>query len=160
MKFFKTGMLAFIVTLFLITGAMAGDGSWTNNAVKSYSNYNEIIRFTCTVDSLDTLTSSAFQLGKYDHLSWTSLPFSLTYQATSTAGTPKLTIYVQGSMDGTTYAAVDTICTDYVAETLTKTTLDLNNIKYAYYKIIVYGVALNNSDTAFDMRLLLYQANY
>lgn len=156
----KAFRLIFLTLAVLILQAYAGDGTWTRNAMRSSQPYGDTYRFTCTVDSIDTLTSSAFKLGKYDGVSWTTLPFWVQYTATSAAGSPKLTGYVQGSMDGTNWNAVDTLFTDATSETRTVTSYDFNNKKFPQYRILIYGVALNRSDTTLDLWLNAYQEQY
>lgn len=168
--------------LLLFPGLMlAGDGTWATNgnAYKIPHYPGEIKYFECTVDSVDTLTSNYFSLGKWDAVYWgtpqdtvpkgyivagdTSYyadqqrsPFKLQYQASSTLGSPKITGYVQGSFDLTNWVNVDTLFTDLTSESLTRADLDLNNEKYPWYRVVIYGVALNRSDTTFIMRWYCY----
>ena len=167
-----------IIFLMVAQMASAGDGEWTSNATRSGSTvYGDVIRFTCTVDSVDTLTSASFTLGKYDNAYWGTprdtvgnldstlaanlgKPFRLQYTATSVLAAPKLTGYVQGSFDGTNWDAVDTLFTDFVSESRTVANYDLNNRKYPFYRVVIYGVALNRSDTVFDMYWWCYTEEY
>lgn len=158
----------FAVLLFFCEYSFAGDGTFTRNAQK-YSNPGLRLRFTCTVDSLDTLTSNTFDLEKFQNANWGAatdtaqvgqLPFKVQYQATSTLGAPRLTAYVQASMDGTNWFNVDTLFSDFTSESITRADLDLNNQKYPYYRLLIYGITgspPNRSDTIFDLYFYAYQ---
>jgi hypothetical protein len=183
-KFNFSFILFFILLAFT---AWAGDGEWSNNARKDSQPYGEIFRFTCTVDSIDTLTSATFKLGKYDNVYWGSnrdtvstmdtlasgafltiadkgghvgRPFWIQYQATSAAGSPKITGYIEGSFDGSNWDPVDTLFTDLTSETRTVAQLNFNNKKYPQYRMKIFGVALNRSDTVFNAYLYAYQEEY
>lgn len=184
--------------LTMLTALYAGDGEWSRNGVRTALTNGEIIRFTCTVDSVDTLTSNPFHLGKYDHLYWGTPydtmtvrntrsifadtngvlidttysapnytlfrkdrhPFKVQYQLTSAAGAPKMTAYVQASIDKTNWFNVDTLFSNVTSESITRIDVDLNNEKWPYYRLAVYGVALNRSDAIFDARFFAYQEVY
>ncbi len=151
------------------TDAYAGDGTWTVNGKRDRLTQGEMLRFTATVDSVDTLTSNVFHLDKYDHVYWGKatdattkeiFPFRIQYQASSAAGSPKLTAYVQASFDKANWFNADTVFADLTSETLTRADLDLNNVKAPYYRILLYGVALNRKDTVFDIDWWCYQEVY
>jgi len=155
------GLIVFLALVLVLSAELfAGDGTWSRNVQKQSTVYGQTWRFTCTVDSLDTLTSSSFTLGKFDAVSWTTMPFSLEYLLTSVLGTAKITGYVQGSFDGSNWHAVDTLFTDFTTETRTRATIDLNNHKRPYYRVIIYGVALNRPDTVLDLYWYAYQESY
>ena len=139
----------------------AGDGTWTNNAVESYKGYNLEIKFECSVDTTDTLTSNAFRLSKFDNVNWTSFPFTVHTLVSSTLGSPKVSVYIEGyePINGT-WAVIDTLFEDRTAETVLTSTVDLNNTKREQYRFVIYGVALNRSDTLFKSRMLCYQEEY
>lgn len=154
-----------LLFLLVLSALVFAQGSWTANAKRTGQPFGDVYRFTCTVDSVDTLTSFVFKLGRYDHVYWGTpadttnieYPFRIQYTATSTLGSPKLTGYVQGSFDGSNWDAVDTLFTNLTSESRTVADLDLNNKKYPQYRVVVYGVAPNRSDTVFDMFLYCYQ---
>ena len=141
-------------------------GSWTNDAVKVTGFEGEkqgsMLTFTCSVDSVDTLTSSTFSLAKYDGYKelYSSQEVSIetpyAYIATSAAGSPKITCYIQGSYDESNWFVVDTLCTDLTSETLAKSTAQLFRYHVPYYRAIVYGIALCRSDAVFDFRFYFY----
>ena len=161
MKGFKILAMTFLLTtIFLVSGLFAGDGAWSVNARESLQPYGSLFHFTCTVDSLDTLTSSNFKLGKYDNVAWASLPFAYQIKVSSVLGGVKVTAYLQGSFDGTNWANVDTLVSAYTTETLATGTRYLNDLKRPIYRLLIYGVALNSPDTIFDWYLWAYQETY
>ncbi len=117
---------------------------------------NHLVTFSTEVDSVDTLVSDTFTLTLYDNDSFSSYPIKCWSQATSTLGSPKLTAYVQGSWDKSTYTNVDTIFSASTSEAVALVDLDLNGNVYPYYRIYLLGVALNRSDTELDIKWLLY----
>ncbi len=190
MKKLTTFILILMISIFTVP-AFAGDGTWSNDAVKvtgfAGEKQGRMLTFTCTVDSVDTLTSSTFSLAKYDSYKELYSSFTLdgdtvhygtaftdtlksvdvlfseisietpyAYIATSVLGSPKLTTYIQGSYDESNWFNVDTLCTDLTGETLVKETAQLFRYHVPYYRAIVYGVALNRSDTVFDFRFYFY----
>lgn len=176
-------MSAFFATLLLVFVALplfAGDGTWSRDALvtKFYESDGQTIRFTCEVDSVDTLTSSAFNLREYDKPYWgprmyrmkptggaidttfnlEDKPFSYRLSTTSALGAPKITAYLYGSFfKDTLFTVIDTLCTDRVSETASNSTIDLNNQKYPWYQLKVYGIALCRTDAIFDWVLYCYQ---
>lgn len=168
---FAAAMLAFSAI-----PLQAGDGTWSVDAVKTpfWETGGDLIRFTCTVDSVDTLTSAVFNVRKYDGAYWgpstgtetdktdttfvPAQPFAYRLSTTSVKGAPKVTAYIEGSFFvDTLFAVVDTLCTDRTSETASISTIDLNNKKYPYYRLVVYGVALCRDDAIFDLVLYAYQ---
>ncbi|OGC07097.1 hypothetical protein A2V82_12085 [candidate division KSB1 bacterium RBG_16_48_16] len=150
-------MILLTVLLLSLNVSFAGDGVVSINALKVPVYPGEILKFVCTVDSVDTLVSGAFTLGKYDGVSWASFPFRCTIQDSSVLGSPKLTTYIQGSTDAVHWTDVDTLFAAYTSEVRADSLYDFNNRKYPYYRILTYGVALNRSDTTQDLRFWLYQ---
>mgnify|MGYP000729630150 CR=1 FL=1 len=160
--------ISFFMILMLISVLTFASGSWTNNAVKitgfAGEKQGSMLIFTCSVDSVDTLTSGTFSLAKYDGNYFTvdtagtshfqEVPYA--YIATSALGSPKLTCYIQGSYDQSNWFNVDTLCTDLTSESLAIGTAQLFRYHVPYYRTIVYGVALNRSDTVFDFRFYLF----
>ncbi|MDD5061479.1 MAG: hypothetical protein PHN44_04250 [Candidatus Marinimicrobia bacterium] len=154
-------MLVFVIPAF-------SQGSWSNDAVTvtgfAGENQGRMITFTCTVDSVDTLTSKTFSLAKYDGNFYTvdtagaahfqDVPYA--YIASSAAGAPKLTTYLMGSYDETNWFKVDSLYVADTGETLKTGVVSLFNYHVPYYRAVVYGVALNRSDTILDFRFYLY----
>src|SRR4030067_2113445 len=101
-------MILLTVLLLSLNVSFAGDGVVSINALKVPVYPGEILKFVCTVDSVDTLTSGTFTLGKYDAVNWTSFPFRCMISDSSVLGSPKITTYIQGSMDATNWVDVDT----------------------------------------------------
>lgn len=171
MKKIVSFLLLSMLLLALSVPGLAGDGTWSNDAKLSTGFAGEkqgaMRIFTCIVDSVDTLTSETFSLARYDGYAvhadsatglgqWIRPEVPAGWLATSSAGTPKVTAYVQGSYDESNWFNVDTVATDLTAETLQKGTLQLLRYLVPYYRVVVYGVATNNPDTVFDLRLYLY----
>ena len=63
-------LLALLAIMLVFTAPGFSQGSWSNDAtvVTGFAGENQgrMIVFTCTVDSVDTLTSETFSLAKYD----------------------------------------------------------------------------------------------
>jgi hypothetical protein len=167
----------FAILLFLFEWSYAGDGTFTRNAQRQ-KNPGEIIRFTCTVDSLDTLTSNRFDLEKYQNSYWgvtldstrlddtydwynpIRFPFKVQYQALSAVAAPRVTAYIQGSVDGTNWFNVDTLFSDFTSEAITRADINLNNQKVPWYRLLLYGITgspPNRADTIFDLFIYAYQ---
>ena len=148
MKFRNSFPIGFIALILSIACAsFAGDGTWSNNAEVIEHYPGAIIYFKCTVDSIDTLTSRSFTLSRWDGANFSTSPIWYQRTLNSAAGTPKITTYIQGSFDGSTWVAVDTLGSAVTTESTTQGSIDLNNKKFPYYRFIDYGVALNHSDT-------------
>lgn len=150
---FKAFML-FCLALFAFVSASAQ----VTTSKSSWGIYDEILTISYSeIDSIDTDTSASFTLAKFNNVSFSDMPIKVQYQAVSTLGTPKLTVYIDGSFDGTNWVRVDTLVTDLTSEAVTQADLDLNNQKYPYYRQTASGVASNHSDTTFYTKWYLYQ---
>lgn len=150
-----------VVALLLAFGlGFAGDGAYSINANETYRGYNLDIEFYCTVDSVDTLTSNSFRLSKFDHVSWATYPFIFDTKLTSAKGSPKCTLYIQGYTPRTGWATIDTVFSANTSESAAVYEVNLNNKKREKYRLLLYGVALNRSDTTFRANLLGYQETY
>jgi len=144
-------------TILILLLAVASFGFAADfNAVFQPIGENHLITFTTSVDSVDTLVSSDFTLTLYDDGGFSSYPVKCWSKATSTLGSPKLTAYVQGSWDQSTYTNIDTIFSASTSETAALVDLDMNGALYPYYRIYLLGVALNRSDTELTIKWLLY----
>lgn len=172
-----------ILLVMIMALAALASGSFTVNAVKETGFGSDQWHWTATVDSIDTLSSYSFQLNDYLDAYWGSpmdtvtvvdtsanwtmpkshfmglipKPFRYQLNCASVGGSVKLTIYIDGSLDGTNWHRVDTLATNYATETPSTGTVNLNNGKFHYYRIYILGVATNGSDTTFDLRLFGWQ---
>jgi len=91
--------------------------------------------YTTIADSAtasDTITVTYAVTHTYTQ-SFQPVPFA--YLFTSAAGTPLTSIFLDGSMDGTNWTVCDTIASSATAETLTYSTIDLNNQRWAVYRL-------------------------
>lgn len=130
--------LAFLLIAILAFGLIAGDGTWTRNAVKN--SMGDKVYFTCTVDSVDTLESNWFELSEYDGVDWSTYPLNYSLKMNAAENdTPLVTGYVYGTNDGTNEFIVDTLFTRDSLETTRPQKADFNSIKADRYKIILYG---------------------
>jgi hypothetical protein len=117
---------------------IAGDGTWTRNAVKS--DMGDKIYFTCTVDSIDTLESNSFDLGDFDGYSWSTYPLNYSiYMNSADNDTPLVDCFIYGTNDGSNWFTVDTLFESDSLETVRSQTADFNDIKADKYKMIIYG---------------------
>lgn len=130
--------LPFLLIFIFAFMAIAGDGTWTRNAVKS--SMGDKIYFTCTVDSIDTLESNWFDLDEYDGVDWSSYPLNYSlYMNSAATDTPLVDCFVYGTNDGTNEFIVDTLFADDSLETVRPKNADFNSIKADKYKLIIYG---------------------
>lgn len=150
-------MMICVALLLMISIPVFASGAWTSNAVWAKSGEDQTLTFTCSVDSVDTLTSNSFRLDKYNSDSWTTYPIPYQVYNTSVLGAPKLTVYIQGSNDGTNFFAVDTLFSDDVTETVRYFTANLNNKKAVVFRMAVYGIALCRSDALMRIIFHLYR---
>jgi len=126
----------------------------------------EILTFVVTSDSATTDTSVAFNLGKYDHISWVTYPFRYRVQMISSpADSYAVMWYVDGSMDGTTWTIADTITADTLettGTTLLNATTDFNNVKWPYYRLRIQDARIAGTatpDMTVTIKLWCYQDN-
>jgi len=145
-----------LMTLMLLCTLSFASGAWITNAVFANVADGKTLTFACTVDSIDTLTSNVFSLGKYNDLSWSTYPIPYQLYNVSAAGQPMLTAYVQGSNDNINWFVVDTLFSTDSLETVRYKTADFNNYKAVLYKLIIYGVTGCGSDTVVDMIFYFY----
>lgn len=153
----------FLFVLFLMVSlsglAHAQSGSYTRDAVFQPRFPGETLRFTCALDSIDADTSRSFSLAKYDAAIRAGAPIFAQRTFTSAAGGVKISTYIDGSFDGTTWTAVDTLATDVTSESVTNVTIDMNYSAkpvFPYYRLRNAGVALNRSDSVADWIFYLY----
>lgn len=140
--------------------AMAQTGTYTKDAVFAGNYPGETVRFTCALDSIDADTSRTFSLGRYDSHSFSDAPIWVQRKITSAAGKPYVTVYIDGTIDGTNWFACDTLVTADSTETAGLIQLNLNNKKFTGYRMrangVQYGSGKNRSDTIFDTIWYLY----
>jgi hypothetical protein len=152
-------MRKFITFLFVVlfaVGVFAGDIA-TSSTAADYG--GKIINFTVAdLDSAENDTSAYFQFQQYDHVSWTTYPFRYQIDASSdpNSGTLKMTFYIQGSLDGTNWAAVDTIA-NVATYGVSSGTINFNNLKYQYYRMYVDDVRSTTcADTVQDAAVKIW----
>ena len=95
--------------------------------------------------------SQWFSLTGQDAFSWYTYPWRINITATvPTTGNRKIVLYLQGSMDKTNTANLDTLkSTDSLLTTTPyNTTTDFNNFKYPYYRWY-YDAQTGNSDSVY-----------
>jgi len=73
------------------------------------------------------------------------MPFPVGYIAGPTG--PKISVFVDGSFDNSSWVVCDTLAENIAATTLTYTTMDMNNKRYPYYRMRFDGIATNPSDS-------------
>lgn len=156
-KFLGIFLLFFLPLFFSMTVNSYGQaGAYSKDAKFSPTYPGETVEFQCNVDSLGADTSRTFTLAKYDGVSWTDHPISTFRLLTSAAGTPKISTYIDGSFDGSTWFVVDTLGTDITSESATKSTTSLKNLKYPYYRMRNKGGAANRRDSIIKWIWYLY----
>ncbi len=126
--------ITFLFVVLCAAGLFAGDIA-TSSTSADYG--GKIVTFTVAgLDSAENDTSGYFQFHQYDHVSWTTYPFRYQVSSSSTPanGTLKTTYYIQGSLDGTTWTAVDTIA-NVATYGVAGGTINFNNLKFQYYRL-------------------------
>lgn len=156
MKKFLSILMVFLMA---VTFVFAGDGTWSIDASKRehVPAQGEVITFACSVDSIDTLTSRTFSMTEFDGMAdstFSEVP--MAYKVSSSAGTPKVTVYIQGSYDDENYFSIDTIATDQTAETLQKGFVDVFKYIVPYHQVVIEGIETSRADTEFKMWLYPY----
>lgn len=63
------------------------------------------------------------------------LPVPFAYILTAAVGTPLMSIWIDDSMDASNWILCDTIAASATAETLVYETIDLNDERWAYYRL-------------------------
>lgn len=149
----------FFVIALLATGLQAQSGAYTADAVFTPHYPGYTVRFTCALDSVDVDTSRTFSFASSDAAIQAGAPIYAQRSIVSASGTPKVSTYIDGSYDGSTWFACDTLGTDVTSETTASVTVDLNvSAKgvFPWYRMRNVGVATNNPDTIADWILYLY----
>lgn len=127
-------LITFLFVVLFAVGLFAGDIA-TSSAAADYG--GKIVTFTVAgLDSAENDTSAYFQFHQYDHVSWVTFPFRYQINSSSTPvnATLKTTYYIQGSIDGTTWTAVDTIA-NVATYGAASGTINFNNLKFPYYRM-------------------------
>lgn len=111
-----------------------------------------LVMYSTSVDSADTVYTKPFQ---YFSPNYYTYPVTYTKLLTSAADKPHITTTVEGSNNGTSWYAVDTIAAvGDSAETYQSGELDLNNRGYWYYRIKHIGLSTNRSDATAVVHLV------
>lgn len=118
------------------------------------SNVNNLFTFRVLVDSVGSTTTNSFTLAPYDAESFVTYPVSYGKMITS-AGMPRVSVYVDGSYGFSTWATVDTLFTSDSLTTFASGTFDLSNKHFPYYRLRVIGTAGNRKDAV--LNLVLYK---
>jgi len=153
---------AFLFTLFAVIEPaemtlFAQSGAYSNDASFSPMYPGEKLRFTCQPDSVAKDTSRAFSIGKYVHETRTLSTHPIYAQRTisSVLGAVKVTTFIDGSFNGTTWFACDTLGTDVATETATVVTIDLNDKRFPFYRMRSNNIATGRPDTICDWILYM-----
>lgn len=143
----KRQLMAFITALAILATVFGGAfGAVEITLVKSYDVGAQLWTWTATLDSVANDTSATFSLSNYDHVNWTNFPFSYFIQASTTGDSVNVTTYIEGSFEGTTWTAVDTIAA-ITSETAATGTIDFNNVKRPLYRMRQVDLAKLEEDT-------------
>lgn len=158
LRHFLTLAVALLVAFASSVQAQNGDGDFTTDAVPSLVPSGELLTFVCPLDSVDLDTSKAFSLGRYDYGIRAGQSISVERVITS-AGTPKITTYIDKSFDKTNWLACDTIGTDVTSKTRTVIQVDLNASTAGsapWYRMRAIGVATNTHDSIIYYKFYLH----
>lgn len=154
-------LYTFLFVLLFALGLFAGDIA-TSSTAADYG--GKIVTLTVAgLDSAENDTSGYFQFHQYDHVSWTTYPFRYQISSSSTPvnATLKTTYYVQGTLDGTTWTAVDTIA-NVATYGVASGTINFNNLKFQYYRLYADDVRTTTcADTVQNatLKFWAYQEN-
>lgn len=129
------------------------NAQYTTNAQVTDLKNGKVITFVIAAPDTGAAVvynSNSFSLNNYDNDSWATTPLNFIYKLTSAVGTPKISCYVQGSADASTWPAagtyIDTLLSSATSETLTRATADFNDLKYPYYRLVIKAIKTANID--------------
>ena len=157
----KTLLILAIALAIVSLGSSQALAQFTTDA-KVYQADNgksEAILFVASVDSLSDYTSKAFYLDDYDAESFFSYPLSYGV-ILSSAGTPHVFLYIQGTIGDGNWFTVDTVAANDSIKTYATGTLDLNNKKCFAYRVYADGITGNRLDTQLTFSLFVYRKEY
>lgn len=146
----------FLPLLLLLLPVLLSGQVLTNGYAQTPVAKGTLYNFQVRVDSLGTYTTSPFSLGGLDKESFVTYP--VHYAKTITGPyKPRVSCVVQGAMSTTTgYTAVDTVALADSTKTLATGTLDLNDKKFPFYRLYIYGATGNRKDTTSLYSIDLY----
>lgn len=147
--------LMVIITIFCIIDANA-QFDQKGNAYETKIGTAKLIKFSGKIDSLSTLSSNPFNLNGYN-TDYYSYPLSAQKLFTSTSGTPKVKVIIQGTFNGSTYTNIDTIGVADSVESVVKANYDMNGAIYPQYRLTITGATNNRRDTLFEIYLYAYK---
>lgn len=147
MKHF-TSLFAFLTVLALAFAATAPAQVTTTLSFPNVTS-RPLMTFHAAIDSVDTLTSSSFGLYEFDAGSLVDHPLSYG-RLISSAGTPRVSVFLDGSFGLNTWVAADTLMTTDSVKTFGTGVIELYK-KYPKYRLRILGTAGNRSDTELDL---------
>lgn len=163
MKFKKFLPLLVVLAVFALLNIAATVSVTTENLTYA----GRVYVVTTTLDSADVDTSWGIDLSTYQHANWTTEPFRYEFVVDASvdrADTVNLGCYIDGTVNNTDWYRVDTLWT-LVASGFGDTTLtgtaNFNGHKYPKYRVWIYDLAKEGSDTTYSVinRLWAYQRN-
>lgn len=119
-----------------------------------------VYSFTCDVDTNTSDTSLAFTPDGYIGEALTTYPITYGIKHSSTNGVSAMKVFVESSLDGAYWVRSDTLLgTSAVdsTETYQSGTIDNNNKKFPYWRLIFAGQVGNRSDNTVTCRLYFYR---
>lgn len=145
--------------LLLVLSALAQtDGTWTTNAEVTNLTQGKVVKFTFALDSVGTLNSNSWEVSEFDDYLWATETIQASYKLTSANGSPKITAVIQGSMDNTNFAVIDTLFSAITGEAQAFCNTDMNSIHAPYLRLQLVGVAAGRADQTGWIHIYHYQA--
>jgi len=154
--FFSIFALVFAIFIASVF-ALAQSGAYSKDAVFTQAYPGETLHFTCQPDSVAKDTSRAFSIGRYitEDRDMSANPIYAQRTISSVLGAVKVTTFIDGSFNGTTWFACDTLGTDVATETATVVTIDLNGKRFPKYRMRSNNIATGRPDTICDWILYM-----
>ncbi len=106
-----------------------------------------LVKITAEIDTVATRYSVGFSLAGYIGESLSTYPISFDYILAAASGSDvdSLAVFLQGSNDETNWTNVDTLSAGLGTASQTYGTMDLNSLKYAYYRGKFTGLGSNTN---------------
>ena len=141
-----------VIAVLIATMSVTAPAQITTSFVQPNVSSKATVTIHANVDSLTTYTSGPFGLSGYDAESFYTYPLAYGKKLAS-AGTPKISAYIDGSYGFSTWTVVDTILTTDSVTTFASGTLDLNNKHFPQYRVRIIGATGNRRDSQVDLVL-------
>jgi hypothetical protein len=159
MKRFTSKFLLMLTMILMLASISSAPAQVMPKTLSAPSVNTPLLVYHFSIDSLSSDSSAAFSLAPYDAESFYTYPLSYAKQLSS-AGTPKVTLLLQGYYGFGTWGTIDTIFTADSVTTLSFGTIDLNNKHCPWYRLKGNGTTGNRRDTKLDFGIYASKRPY